>query len=79
MTHKHIIELANGTPIKKYRNGADEPSHESWTKARETYINYEFTIEERITIEDCPKPKELYGYDFCGHDALVSYINHLNL
>ena len=79
MTHKYIIELANGMPIKKHRNGADEPSHKSWTDTRDTYINYEFTIEESFTIEDCPKPKELYGFDFCGHDALATFINHLNL
>ena len=70
MTHKHIIELANGTPILEHKSGESEAT---------TNLSYELVIEDVYTIAECPKPKELYGYDFCGHDALVSYINHLNL
>ena len=70
MTHQDIINLANGTPILEHKNGESEAI---------AHLSYELVIEERITIEECPKPKELYGYDFCGHDALATFINHLNL
>ena len=70
MTHKYIIELANGMPIKKYTNGAEEPSHDSWTKARETYINYEFVIEEALPkVTPTDKPKHL-APPFFSHDEM---------
>jgi len=70
MTHRHIISLAEGTPIIEHKSGESEATR---------HLSYELVIEEVLTIEDCPKPKELYGYDFCGHDALATFINHLNL
>tara|TARA_R110002020_G_scaffold237359_1_gene449675 strand:+ start:360 stop:569 length:210 start_codon:yes stop_codon:yes gene_type:complete len=56
MRHKDIIELANGQPIYEHKTGETECKKE---------LSYTLTlIEEHPPIEECPRPKELYQFDF---------------
>ena len=56
MRHKDIISLAEGTPIYEHKTGESECQRN---------LNYTLVIEEEDPpIEECPRPTELYNFDF---------------